>query len=270
MAKISSSQPQRQKAQEPPEPSAKEHGKEPGPNDGILTLGEAQQQQSELREARAAYQPESLWDNAHAQKEEKRERDELHQHHERAQGKKAQVKSGQKAQAGRHQPPPARAKKQDASLGLFGAARRPGDDGFETRASHRAAAKPRLDAPAPVGIPVAPPPRRTTTGAMQALTSAKDAGVYFREEGHEDGRAPEESEDPELAAAVEECIRLLFGVRGILRVGPGTNDKGEPVIVITPHRGFTHSSMRAIPERVHRFKTLVALPYDLLPLRREG
>ena len=103
------------------------------------------------------------------------------------------------------------------------------------------------------------------------LNSAREPGVFFREpdpEGHR--RDEDEAEDPELAAAVEECIRLLFGVRGIQRVGPGLDESGEKVILITPMRGFGESSLRAIPERVHRFKTLVALPFDLLPLRRES
>lgn len=103
--------------------------------------------------------------------------------------------------------------------------------------------------------------------ALVALNSAQDPGVYFKEDREREGHR-EEDEDPELREAVEECIRLLFGVRGIHHVGPGKSDSGEPVIVIAAGDGFSQESMRAVPERVHRFATLVALPFDLVPLRR--
>lgn len=114
-----------------------------------------------------------------------------------------------------------------------------------------------------------PAPRPPAFGeAMAALHQAQKRGVFFREEPR-DGRPDDEREDPELAAAVEECIRLLFGVPGILRVGPGLNEAGMPVILVVASRGFTAASMSAVPPRVHRFDTLLALPFELLPLRRE-
>jgi hypothetical protein len=114
-----------------------------------------------------------------------------------------------------------------------------------------------------------PAPRPPAFGeAMAALHQAQRRGVFFREEPR-DGRPDDSREDPELAAAVEECIRLLFGVPGILRVGPGLNDAGQPVILVVASRGFTAASMAAVPQRVHRFDTLLALPFELLPLRRE-
>ena len=114
-----------------------------------------------------------------------------------------------------------------------------------------------------------PAPRPPAFGeAMAALHQAQKRGVFFREDGR--GSRPDDGgEDPELAAAVEECIRLLFGVPGILRVGPGMNEVGEPVVLVVASRGFTSASLTSIPERVHRFATLLALPFDLLPLRRE-
>ncbi len=114
-----------------------------------------------------------------------------------------------------------------------------------------------------------PAPRPPAFGeAMAALHQAQKRGVFFREDGR--GSRPEDGgEDPELAAAVEECIRLLFGVPGIHRVGPGLNEAGEPVILVVASRGFTSASLSAVPQRVHRFATLLALPFDLLPLRRE-
>lgn len=102
--------------------------------------------------------------------------------------------------------------------------------------------------------------------AMSLLHSAQEAGVFFNEDGSNPGA---EQVDPELAAAVQEAGRLLAEVRGVLRVGPGTNDAGEKVIVVVADRGFGEGSLRQVPPLVHRFATLLALPYDLLPLRRE-
>lgn len=120
----------------------------------------------------------------------------------------------------------------------------------------------------------APPPPRLGGGnlgdAMKALHNAQDHGVFFKEEGFGGANRPDEEQvDPELEAAVEECIRLLFGVQGILRVGPGENDAKEKVVIVVATRGFTAKSLTSVPPKVHRFKTLLALPFDLLPLRRE-
>jgi hypothetical protein len=112
-----------------------------------------------------------------------------------------------------------------------------------------------------------PPPGPMPKGRLfEALDNAQEPGVLFQEEPHD--RSPEEQEDPELMEAVEEAIRLLFGVRGIHHIGPGTNDSGETVIIIAVGPGFTEESMRHVPEAVRRFKTLVAMPFDLLPLKR--
>lgn len=240
-----------------------------------MTLGEAREKEAELREGFNPFEADAPWDDAHSEQEEKLEREALLKKKERVEDKKG----GQRSAHEKGRPVPAQA--QNASRqqsarnllggvpgGALGGATGTGFDGFELGGAQKAISKPRLDAPLPGGVPIAPRPRNAS-GALHVLNNAKDPGVYFREEGNEDGRAPEESEDPELAAAVEECIRLLFGVRGILRIGPGENDKGEPIIVIVPHRGFSESSMRAIPQRVHRYPTLVAIPYDLLPLRRD-
>ena len=120
----------------------------------------------------------------------------------------------------------------------------------------------------------APPPPRLSGGgnfgdAMKALHNAQEHGLFFKEEWGGANRPDEEVVDPELEAAIEECIRLLFGVQGILRVGPGVNELNEPVVIVVASRGFTAKSLQAVPQTVHRFKTLLALPFDLLPLRRE-
>lgn len=101
----------------------------------------------------------------------------------------------------------------------------------------------------------------------EALENAKEPGVLFKEDDERSYRGGKE-EDPELMEAVEECIRLLFGVRGIHHIGPGENEKGEPVVVVAAAQGFNEESMRLVPEQVGRFRTLVALPFDLLPLKR--
>lgn len=109
-------------------------------------------------------------------------------------------------------------------------------------------------------------PRAAPGTALAALNEAQPPGVYFREE--ENAESSADSADPELEAAVEEAISLLFGVAGIHHIGPGVNDKGEPVVVIAAARGFSEPSLARIPATVRRFPTLLAIPFELLPLRR--
>lgn len=104
--------------------------------------------------------------------------------------------------------------------------------------------------------------------AMTLLNQAQPHGTFFKEDYEREGHS-EEKDDPELAAAVEETIRLMFGVRGILRVGPGRNQADEPVVVMVVGQGFGEASMKAVPEKVHKFPILLALPYDVLPLKKE-
>lgn len=104
--------------------------------------------------------------------------------------------------------------------------------------------------------------------AFKLLKEAKDKGVLFTEDALRDGHS-EDQEDPALAEAVEECIRLCFGLRGILRIGPGKNDKAEPIIVVAITQGFTDVSLAKVPPAVNGFATLIAIPFDLLPLKRE-
>ena len=63
--------------------------------------------------------------------------------------------------------------------------------------------------------------------------------------------------------------RLLFGVRGILRVGAGKNDRAESIVVVVASHGFSDASLASVPEKVHRFSTVIAIPFELLPLRRD-
>lgn len=104
--------------------------------------------------------------------------------------------------------------------------------------------------------------------AFSLLKEAREKGVLFVEDALADGHS-EDQEDPEHAAAVEACIAQCFGVRGILRIGPGHNDKNEPIIVVATTHGFSDASLSKVPEKVHRFATLIAIPFDLLPLKRE-
>ncbi len=104
--------------------------------------------------------------------------------------------------------------------------------------------------------------------AYSLLREAKEAGVFFREDSMREGHT-EEAEDPELAAAVEALIRVLFGVRGILRVGPGKNEKNESIVIVVASHGFSDASLASVPEKVHRFRTVIAIPFELLPLRRD-
>lgn len=103
------------------------------------------------------------------------------------------------------------------------------------------------------------------TDPMAVLQDAKEPGFYWKEHGEGD------PVDPELLAAVEECRRILEeqAVPGIDRVGPGTNEAGDPVVVVVGNRGFGEASLKRVPQMVRQFATLLSLPYDLLPLRRE-
>lgn len=104
--------------------------------------------------------------------------------------------------------------------------------------------------------------------AFALLREAKEQGVLFQEDWNREGHS-EDQDDPELAAAVEEVISRLFGKAGVLRVGPGRNEAHEPVVVVVATHGFTDASLAAIPEKAGRFPTMLALSFELLPLRRE-
>lgn len=104
--------------------------------------------------------------------------------------------------------------------------------------------------------------------AFALLREAKEQGVLFQEDWNREGHS-EDQDDPELAAAVEEVISRLFGKAGILRVGPGRDESQEPVVVVVATHGFTDASLAAIPEKAGRFPTMLALSFELLPLRRE-
>jgi hypothetical protein len=104
--------------------------------------------------------------------------------------------------------------------------------------------------------------------AFALLREAKERGVLFQEDWNREGHS-EDQDDPELAAAVEEVISRLFGKAGILRVGPGRNEGQDPVVVVVATQGFSDASLAAIPEKAGRFPTMLALSFELLPLRRE-
>jgi hypothetical protein len=103
--------------------------------------------------------------------------------------------------------------------------------------------------------------------AFELLNTAQPQGVLFKEESGREGY-DESKEDPELRAAVEEMIQKLFGVKGILRVGAGRNMEDEAVVVVAVGTGFGEASLNAVPERIRKFPTLLALPYDILPLKK--
>jgi hypothetical protein len=224
--------------------------------EGIVTLAEAQQKEAELREGLLGLHAyEKPVEDENSQREDKARNEDAHHDAQRVKAKEAAVKGQEKDQGAGNK------KFQDQA--------KIRKDGFEQKAE-QAHAKTKIDAPAMAGAPLLP---KFQGGAMHVLNNAREPGGYFQEVGEGSGGAggaPEEQGDPELAAAVEEAIRILFGVRGIHRIGPGLSAEGEPVVVISTTRGFSESSMRAVPETVHRFKTLVALPYELLPLRRDA
>lgn len=240
---------------------------------GGTTLADAQQKEQELREGLPFHAKDSPYEDVHSQREDKERDEQAFQQAERSQHKQG-LRPGTRQGTGQRQPGAAQSAPRQQGAQQLARQPAPGRrDGFESSfgsvPTQPLQAKNPISTPPIAGRPTGPmQPMRAAGGAIHVLNSAQEPGVYFREEEHE-GSRNDEQEDPELADAVEECIRLLFGVRGIHRVGPGTNDAGQPVIIISVNRGFSQSSMGAIPEQVHRFKTLVALPYDLLPLKRD-
>src|SRR5690606_40337523 len=107
------------------------------------------------------------------------------------------------------------------------------------------------------------PWRRSTAPSLPASTTRKT-----RTEGTAAGTATMARPSIRSSEALEETLQLLFGVPGIHRVSPGTDEEGTPVVLIFTARGFSRPSMDRIPEEVRGFKTLLVVPYDLLPLRR--
>ena len=109
--------------------------------------------------------------------------------------------------------------------------------------------------------------------AMHVLNNAQGKGEYFKitDEGASfNSQTPEENEQlEELLAAVEEAKQVLADVPGITRIAPGENNLRQPVVLILTARGFGEASLKVIPEVFFQFKTLVAVPWDLLPLRRD-
>ncbi len=141
----------------------------------------------------------------------------------------------------------------------------------QTKASARAGTPKTLDfqavkRDARPKAPAAPP--APVTGLGKLLQDAQEPGKYFRRRNKRGGGAKpgEAPDDGDLSAAVDEARRLLAGVKGIEQIGPGENEAGEPVVLIAAARGFTEASMRAVPWHVGRFATLVAVPFELLPL----
>jgi hypothetical protein len=97
------------------------------------------------------------------------------------------------------------------------------------------------------------------------LASAKERGIYFKPYSEAD----EAEVPPAVAKAVEETTRRLSGVRGVTSVLPGRNEKGRPVVLVMANRGFSEAAFERVPEEVNGVPTLLVLPYELLPLRRE-
>lgn len=200
----------------------------------------------------------------HAEKSEAKEAQaELHESAERQE----KLKQGQ---AGK----PVQQKQPQQKTGAEALLRKPVKDGFEAgqaKASQLSSASyASLQAVGTVANKLAGTLARADRppDAFMLLREAKEKGVLFTEDALRDGHS-EEHEDPELAAAVEETIRLLFGVKGILRVGAGKNDKNDSIVVVVAGQGFGETALTKVPPKVHRFDTLVAIPFELLPLRRE-
>jgi hypothetical protein len=200
------------------------------------------------------------------QAEEKKSKDELHEANERAEGGGADPKH-----------PKGFLKQIKPALHAPAQQKKPVKDGFEQQrlqqlkagSTQQAQATTPVATAAPIQAPAANPPAARPSrppDAFSVLHAAQEPGVFFKEEGHH-GAA--EQANPELEEAIEEAIRLLFGVRGILRVSGGFNQASEAAIIVVATQGFGEASLKLVPPKVHKFETILAVPYDMLPLKRE-
>ncbi len=125
-----------------------------------------------------------------------------------------------------------------------------------------------IEAMKALGSQTAPRDKGKPADAFQILHAAQDPGVFFKEDGRSGGVAME-GVDPELAEAVREARALLEPVPGIDRIFPGKNDENASIVVVVVKQGFGEAQLKLVPETVRKFETVVAIPYDLLPLKRE-
>jgi hypothetical protein len=117
--------------------------------------------------------------------------------------------------------------------------------------------------------PISPPPLATMPGdALGLLHNSQPPGIFFKEWDQAGGQGGE-AVDPELLEAVEEVRNLLEGTKGIGRVSPGQDEQQQPVVLVVAAKGFGRASLKKVPERARRFYTLIAIPYELLPLKRD-
>ena len=118
-----------------------------------------------------------------------------------------------------------------------------------------------------LGAPLGTRDANRPPDAFALLHAAQPAGVYFKEDGRSAGGVVD-GEDARLEAAVRETRRLLNDVAGIERVSAGRNAEDERVIVVVTRPGFGEAQLDLVPPDVQGFSTLMAIPYELLPLRR--
>ena len=239
--------------------------------------GQEAGKERESERAKEAVTQESWGPESHAEASEKKDaKESAHAEKEREEEGKAVVRPGGPKAKGEGPKTKGQEAKAKGQSDGFERAKNDGKGGL-THTGHTTGTQPAMTAQgivprAPVHAvstakpALAPPPSNRPPDAFQLLHQAQDKGVYFKEDGLGGGQ---EREDPELALAVEEAIRMLFGVRGILRVGPGKNMEDEPVVVVVASQGFGEAQLKVIPPAVHRFPTLLAIPFDLLPLKKE-
>jgi hypothetical protein len=106
----------------------------------------------------------------------------------------------------------------------------------------------------------------------------ENPGEFFErvdEDGHHgvEGVEAQEEEpvDPEWEAAVREGSLRLGGLRGVASVTRGFSDADEPIVLVLTAQGLTKQTFEnLIPAEIRGFPVLTAIPFDALPLRREG
>jgi hypothetical protein len=110
------------------------------------------------------------------------------------------------------------------------------------------------------------------------LKDVREAGEFFEQLNPDGGGGGQQQQqdqqqeevDPEWVAAVQETGQALTGVRGISAVTRGLSDDDERVVLVLTNPGLTNNTFdKLIPSQSRGFPTLVAIPFDALPLRRD-
>ena len=98
---------------------------------------------------------------------------------------------------------------------------------------------------------------------QRALAEAREPGFHFT--------AQEENTQAsaEVQRAVQAATRGLASMVGVASIQAGHDARGRPVVQVKAQKGFDAAAFAQLPEAFEGVRTLLALDYDLLPLKRK-